>query len=133
MQLKPGYTCRTTVIFGTLRDGSFQINNLASNNCFSYRNLFQNGVNALLKSSKFHVVWTIRFCSNSTSMWCKHFFKECMERPQTLMSALATVARKSFDGTFTTKIDFPIGHFMLPLLMLTSKIKDLSLHYLISI
>ena len=35
------------------------------------------------------------------------------------MSALATVTRKSFNGKFTAKIDFPIGHFMLPLLMLT--------------
>ena len=32
------------------------------------------------------------------------------------MSALATVARKSSNGKFTAKIDFPIGHFMLPLL-----------------
>ena len=30
-----------TVIFGTLKDGSLQINNLASNNHFSYRNLFK--------------------------------------------------------------------------------------------
>ena len=36
------------------------------------------------------------------------------------MSALATVAQKSFNGKFTAKIDSPIGHFMLPLLMLTS-------------
>ena len=31
------------------------------------------------------------------------------------MSVLATVARKSFSDTFTAKIDFPIGHFMLPI------------------
>ena len=30
------------------------------------------------------------------------------------MSAFATVARKSFNDKFTAKIDFPIGHFMLP-------------------
>ena len=35
------------------------------------------------------------------------------------MPALATAARKSFNGKFTAKIDFLIGHFMLPLLMLT--------------
>ena len=35
------------------------------------------------------------------------------------MSALAMVARKSFNGKFTAKIDFPIGYFRLPLLMLT--------------
>ena len=47
--LKPGYTCRITVIFGTLEDGSLEINSLALNNCFSYRHVFQNGVNALSK------------------------------------------------------------------------------------
>ena len=36
-----GYTCRTTVNFGTLKDGSLQSNSSASNNCFSYRNVFQ--------------------------------------------------------------------------------------------
>ena len=65
---KIGFTCRITVIFGTLKDGSLLINNLASNICFSYRNMFQNGVNALpkivdaflSKSSKFHLVRIIR-------------------------------------------------------------------------
>ena len=32
------------------------------------------------------------------------------------MSALATVVRKSFNCKFTAKLDFLIGHFMLPLL-----------------
>ena len=32
--------------------------------------------------------------------------------------ALATVTRKNFNGKFTAKIDFPIGYFILPLLML---------------
>ena len=65
---KIGFTCRITVIFGTLKDGSLLINTLASNICFSYRNMFQNGVNALSKivdaflskSSKFHLVRIIR-------------------------------------------------------------------------
>ena len=39
------------------------------------------------------------------------------------MSELATVARKSFNGKFTLKIDFPIGLFVLPLLMLILKSK----------
>ena len=43
------YMCRTTVIFITLKDGSLQINSLASNNCFSYINVFQNDANALSK------------------------------------------------------------------------------------
>ena len=33
------------------------------------------------------------------------------------MSALATVARKSFNDKFTAKLDFPIGYFILPLLI----------------
>ena len=66
--LKIGFTCRITVIFGTLKDGSLLINTLASNICFSYRNMFQNGVDALSnivdaflsKSSKFYIVRIIR-------------------------------------------------------------------------
>ena len=65
---KIGFTCRITVIFGTLKDGSLLINTLASKICFSYRNIFQNGVDALpkivdaflSKSSNFHLVWSIR-------------------------------------------------------------------------
>ena len=61
---KIGCTCRITVIFGTLKDGSLLINTLASNIYFSYRNMFQNGVDALSKivdaflskSSKFYLV-----------------------------------------------------------------------------
>ena len=56
---KIGFTSRITVIFGTLKDGSLLINN-----CFSYRNMFQNGVDALSKivdaflskCSKFYLV-----------------------------------------------------------------------------
>ena len=65
---KIGFTCRITVIFGTLKDGSLLINTLASNIFFSYRNIFQNGVDTLpkivdaflSKSSNFHLVWIIR-------------------------------------------------------------------------
>ena len=62
------FTCRITVIFGTLKDGSLLIDTLASNICFSYRNMFQNGLDALSKivdaflskSLKFYLVWIIR-------------------------------------------------------------------------
>ena len=65
---KIGFTCRITVIFGILKDGRLLINTLASNICFSYRNIFQNGVDALpkivdaflSKSSNFHLVRIIR-------------------------------------------------------------------------
>ena len=43
------YTCWTTVMFGIRKDCSLQIHSETSNNCFSHRNVFQNGVNALLK------------------------------------------------------------------------------------
>ena len=49
------------------------------------------------------------------------------------MSALATVTRKRFHVNFTAKIDSSIGHFMLPLLMLTLEVLSLSIYYLISI
>ena len=35
--------------FETLTDGSLEINSLALNNCFSYRNVYQNGANVLSK------------------------------------------------------------------------------------
>ena len=65
---KIGFKCRITVIFGTLKDGSLLINTLASIICFSYRKMFQTGVDALSKivdaflskSSKFHLVQIIR-------------------------------------------------------------------------
>ena len=65
---KIGFTCWISVIFGTLKDGSLLINTLASNICFSYRNMFQNGVDTLSKivdaflskSLKFYLVRIIR-------------------------------------------------------------------------
>ena len=87
----------------------------------------------LSKNSKFCIFRTIRFCSNFTSMWSKYVSNNVWRDFQLPMSALATVARKSFNVKFTAKIDFPIGHFMLPLLMLTLEVKSLSIHYLISI
>ena len=42
-----GYTCQTIILFGTLKDSSLKINSLPLNNRFSYRNVLQNGVNAL--------------------------------------------------------------------------------------
>ena len=45
----PSYTCRSAVIFVTLKDDSLWINVPASKNCFSHRNIFQNGLNTLSK------------------------------------------------------------------------------------
>ena len=93
-----GFTCRMTVIFGTLKDWSLLINTLASNICFSYRNTFQNGVDAvpeivdafLSKSSNFHLVRIIRKCSNFASLWHKHLLRNYKWHFRLLMSAFAT-------------------------------------------
>ena len=37
--------CHTAVIFGIKKDGSLVLNTLAKSNCFTCRNLFQNGAN----------------------------------------------------------------------------------------
>ena len=57
----PGYPCQTTVNFVTLKDRSLEINILALDNCFSYRNFFQNGVSALSKT----VLKTPVFCQKA--------------------------------------------------------------------
>ena len=92
-----------------MKVGSLEINSLALNNCFSCRNVFLNDVNALSKkvfkdpffsffffffwskTSKVRVVWTIRFCSNFTSMWYKHFSRNVWRDFWLPMSALAMV------------------------------------------
>ena len=59
---KLSHMCPITIIFGILKD-----ENLASNNCFSYRNIFQNGtdtkwkivVGFVKKRSKFYLVQII--------------------------------------------------------------------------
>ena len=87
-------------------------------------------------------LWVIWFCSNFTCMWYKHFYRNVWRdlrlsmsiqfnsiqfiyfpslktAKHIKMSELATLTCcKSFNSKFTPKIDFLIGHFMLPLLML---------------
>ena len=73
------YTCRTTVIFGTLEDDGLQINSLASTTetsskmastvkCFKQKHVF------LSKSSKFGVVWTYDFVQVSLARGTCFFF-----------------------------------------------------------
>ena len=59
---KPGHTCRTTVIFGSLKDASLQINISASNNCFINGNIFQNSVNTLSKMVNHFLSKSSKFC-----------------------------------------------------------------------
>ena len=129
---KIGFTCWITVIFGTMKDGSLLITTLASNICFSYRNMFQNGVDALSKivdaflskSSKFYLVRIIRKCSNFASLWQKHLLRNykydisdfrCQhlqrqyEIPYRNINFLHVILRSS--------------SFMFPLLLITVKVK----------
>ena len=112
---------------------------------FSFRNVFQNGVNSLSKMVIKNPVFCVKklkiscslnhtsFFPNFTDIWNKHFLRNVWRDFRLSTSALATVPWKSFNGIFSAKIDFPIGHFILPLLMLTLKVESLSIHYLVSI
>ena len=82
------------MIFGTLKAGSLQINSsTSSNNRFSYRNVFQNEVNALskmvLKTGFSSISSEIPYSFDNMILFKFHwplvpiFFKECMERLET--------------------------------------------------
>ena len=47
-----GFMCQTTIIFGIAKDGSLVLNTFASLNCFTCRNLFQNGANDMSECLK---------------------------------------------------------------------------------
>ena len=51
----------TTVIFGITKDGSLVFNTLASRNCFTCRNLFQNGANDMSES----LTYETAFCKKA--------------------------------------------------------------------
>ena len=116
---KIGFTCRITVVFGTLKDGSLLINTLASNICFSYRNMFQNGVDALSKifdaflskSSKFYLVRIIR-CLNFSSMWHKYLLRNYKWHVRLPMSAFATAIWNNLSKhqLFTLNFAFKLFH-----------------------
>ena len=62
------------------------------------------------------------FCSNFSSMWSKYVSNNVWRDLRLPVSDFSTVAWKSFNLKFTAKIDFPIVHFMSPLLILTLKV-----------
>ena len=117
---KLGFTCQITIIFGTLKDGSLLINTLASNICFSYRNMFQNGVDALSKiadaflskSSKFYLVRIIRKCSKFGSLWHKHLLRNYKWHFRLPMSVFATVIWNTLSKhqLFTLNFAFQLFH-----------------------
>ena len=117
---KNDFTCRITVIFGTLKDGSLLNNTLASNICLSYRNMFQNGINALSKivdaflskSSKFYLVRIIQKCSNFASLWHKHLLRNYKWHFRLPMSAFATAIWNTVSKhqLFTLNFAFKLFH-----------------------
>ena len=52
-----GFMCQTTVIFGITKDRSLVLNTLASWNCFTCRNLFQNGANDMSQCLTFETAF----------------------------------------------------------------------------
>ena len=85
---------------------SLQINSLALNNYFSYRNGFQNGVNALskmvLKNAFFFVIKLKISCSLDTVLFKFHlhavqtFLKKCMERLKTFNVSISNGSTEKF-------------------------------------
>ena len=93
-----GYTCRITGIFGTLQDWNLLINILASSNCFSFRNIFQNGVDTKSNIidvlfcqkahfSKFRSSENVQLCA---SLWDKHLLRNYKWHVRLQVSAFAT-------------------------------------------
>ena len=54
-------------------------------------------------------------------MWSKYVSNNVWKNIKLPVSAFATVARKICNFKFTVIIDFPIRHFILPLMTLTMK------------
>ena len=118
--------------FRTLKDSGLKFNNLPFINYFSYRNVLQNRAKALSKM----VLKNRTFVKKVKNLYISEhmiLFKFCQHVVQILsnnvwrdfslaVSAFAKVALKSSNCKFTAKIRFPIGHFMLPLPMLTLKV-----------
>ena len=129
-------TRQTTVSFGTLKDGSLQINSLALNNKRrpKWHQRFVIVLNPYFVKRR-----SISGCLNHRILFKFYenveplFFRNAWRDFRLPMSALAAVVRKSFNRKITWKLDFLIGNFMLPVLMLTLEIVSLSIHYLISV
>ena len=58
-----GFMCQTTIIFGITKDRSLVLNTLASWNCFTCRNFFQNGANDMSECLTFETA----FCKKAQS------------------------------------------------------------------
>ena len=106
---QPGYTCRTAIIFGTLKDSNLTINSLPVNICFSYRKrlakwrsrFVKNGLKKSVFGQKVQnfVHFSHTVCSNFASMWSKNVSKNLWRNFRRPVSTFATIAGNSFKGT----------------------------------
>ena len=102
---KLGFTCRITLVCGTLKDGSLFINTLASNICFSYRNMFQNGVGALSKIVDAFFVKKLKILSSSDYL---KMFKFCLPVAETHIKELQMTFQTSDVSICNGNMKYPI-------------------------
>ena len=131
---KLGFKCRITVIFEALKDGRLLINTLVSNICFSCRNMFQNGVDALIvKNSWCLFVKKLKILSSSDY---PKLFKICYPVAQTLTKELQMTFQTVDVSICNSNMKYPIeastfshlilrsSSFMFPLLLITVEVKN---------
>ena len=125
---------QTTVIFGKTKDGSLVLNPLASRNCFTCRNFFQNGPNdmsewltcetALKKKRKKKL--KILYSSNHPMLikFRQLVVNIIIEELQMVFLTSSVINSNGNVKELERKIKCEnlIGYFILPLQMLTSKV-----------
>ena len=138
MQYLINFTCWTTVTFWTRKDDSFLINSfLVSNQCFSHRNVFQNGVNTLTKVAIFCFSKSSKFCIFRTTWFLFNFYQHVVQIQIMYGGTL------DFQCICNGNLKYPIGKSIfavnLPLKLFRAVVANadgslsLSIHYLISI
>ena len=106
--------CQTTVIFGITKDGSLVLIPLPSWNCFTCRNLLQNGANDMpewltcetafcKKSSKCCILRIIRFWSNFASLWFTSLLRKYKWYFWLLQLSIAMETWKSWNAKLSVK------------------------------
>ena len=141
-----GFMCQTTVIFWITKDGSLVLNTLASWNCFTCRNLFQNGANDMSEcltcetafcKKKLKILYSsdhpilIKFRQLVVNIVIRELYKLYF---WLLQLSIAMEIWKSLNAELSVKSwYFDIGYFILPLQMLTSKFWNVICNSLINV
>ena len=142
--------CQTTVIFGITKDGSLVSNTLASWNCFTCRNLFQNGANdmsecltretAFYKKKKKKKKIKILYSSDHPILIkFRQLVVNIVIEELQMVFLTSTVINsngnmKELERKIKVwKVNVSIGYFILPLQMLTSEVWNVICNSLISV